>query len=268
MRNVGFGLVLGVVCALGACKLPVKADKESEAAPAPPAPPAAATAPSAAAPAAASAALPTAAPPSAAASAAAAPASGYSTEGLRAIPDNCVAPQVILTAIPRAVFDSEGFTWRFARQVAVANPQFSIPPVELPPPGHIYFKAFEHTPTKGVALVAKCTEAKTCTQFAAAYRTVVPTSKPEVLCGNATTLGAEVNGAPVLNFDAAEILQGSLPEKDNVIGQCVRLAACKAARDKRLDGDPAIACQKKPSTFKLACAAKFPCSAVLSCMGE
>jgi len=269
MRNVGIGLVLGVVCALGACKLPVKADKETEAAPAAPATPAAAAAPSAAAPAAATAALPTAATPSAASSAnAAAPASGYSTEGLRAIPDNCVAPQVILTAIPRAVFDSEEFTWRFARQVAVANPQFNIPPVELPPPGHIYFKAFEHTPTKGVALVAKCTETKTCLQFAAAYRTVVPTSKPEVLCGNATTLGAEIGNAAVLNFNAAEILQGSLPEKNDVIGQCVRLAACKAERDKKLDGDPAIACQKKPSTFKLNCAAKFPCNAVLSCMGE
>jgi hypothetical protein len=255
-------LVLGVVCSVGACKLPVKADKETEAAPATPA---AAAAPSTAAPAA------LVATPSAATSAsaaAAAPASGYSTEGLRAIADNCTAPQVILTAVPRAVFDSEGFTWRFARQVAVANPQFNIPPVELPPPGHIYFKAFEHTPTKGVALVAKCTETATCLQFAAAYRTVVPTSKPEVLCGNATTLGAEIPGPPVLNFDAAEILQGSLPEKDNVIGQCVRLAACRAARDKRLDGDPAIACQKKPSTFKLSCAAKFPCSAVLSCMGE
>lgn len=259
---------MGVVCALGACKLPVKADKEADkdikAAPAAPAAPAAATPASAAAPVAAA----VAATPSASASAAATPASGYSTEGLRAIPDNCTQPQVILTAIPRAVFDSEGFTWRFAQQVAVANPQFSFPPVELPPPGHIYFKAFEHTPTKGVALVAKCTETKTCTQFAAAYRTVVPTSKPEVLCGNATTLGAEVPGPTVLNFDAAEIMQGSLPKKDNVIGQCVRLAACKAERDKKLDGDPAILCQKKPSTFKLECAAKFPCSAVLSCMGE
>jgi hypothetical protein len=245
----------------------LKADKEAEkqvnatSAPAAPAP----TAPANAIP-------PTAAvapsPPASASAAGTTPASGYSTEGLRAIPDNCAVPQVILTAIPRAVFESEGFTWRFARQVAVANPQFSYPLVEMTGPGHVYFKAFEHTPAKGVALVAKCNDTKTCTQFAAAYRTVVPTSKPEVLCGNATTLGAEIPSTPVLNFDAAEILQGSLPEKDNVIGQCVRLAACQAARDKKLDGDPAIACQKKPSTFKLSCAAKFPCSAVLSCMGE
>ena len=261
--------MLGVVCALGACKLPIKGDKEGDkelkAAPAAPATPAPTVPASPAAPATAAV---VAAPSASTSAAGATPTSGYSTEGLRAIPDNCTAPQVILTAIPRTVFDSEGFTWRFARQVAVANPQFSIPPVELPPPGHIYFKAFEHTPTKGVALVAKCTETKTCMQFAAAYRTVVPTSKPEVLCGNATTLGAEIPGPPVLNFDAGEILQGSLPEKSNVIGQCVRLAACQAARDKKLDGDPAIACQKKPSTFKLDCAAKFPCSAVLSCMGE
>lgn len=259
---------MGVVCSLAACKLPVKAEKEAaekeiKEAPAAPATPAAAATPSpAAAPSAA------AAVPAAASSEPATAASGYATEGLRAIADNCAAPLVVLTAIPRGVFDSEGFTWRFASQVAVANPQFSYPITPMTGPGHVYFRAFEHTPTKGVALIAKCNDTKTCTQFAAAYRTVVPTSKPEVICGNATTLGAEMDGPPVLAFDAGEILQASLPKKDNVIGQCVRLAACQAARDKKLEGDPAIACQKKPSTFKLACAAKFPCSAVLSCMAE
>lgn len=138
----------------------------------------------------------------------------------------------------------------------------------MPGPGKVFFTSAEHTPTKGVALVARCNDTKTCTQFAAAYRTVVPTSKPEVLCGKATTLGADVDGPRVLNFDAGETLQGSLPAKDNVIGQCVRLAACQAERDKKLEGDPAIACQKKPSTFKLACAAKFPCHAVLSCVEQ
>ena len=86
--------------------------------------------------------------------------------------------------------------------------------MQLDGPGKIYFANVEHLPTKGVALVARCTDTKTCTQFAAAYRTV---------------------------------------------------AACQAERDKKLDGDPVIACQKKPSTFKLACAAKFPCSPVLRC---
>ena len=259
MRHVVVGLV--VVCALSACKLPVKADKEPEATPAAsaaPATPAAASAPAAVAPA-------------ATASAAGTPAAAtreYSTDGLRAIADNCVAPLVILTAIPRTVFESAGFTWRFASQVAVANPQFAYPPIAMPGPGKVFFKAMEHTPTKGVALVVTCNDTKTCTQFAAAYRTVVPTSKPEVLCGKATTLGAEVDGPRVLAFDAGEILQASLPAKDNVIGQCVRLAACQAERDKKLDGDPAIACQKKPSTFKLACAAKFPCSAVLNCVEQ
>lgn len=253
-----------VVCALSACKLPMKADKEPEATPAASAAPAtpAAVAPAAVAPAA------TVAATASAAATPAATASEYSTDGLRAIADNCVAPLVILTAIPRTVFESAGFTWRFASQVAVANPQFAYPPIAMPGPGKVFFKAMEHTPTKGVALVVTCNDTKTCTQFAAAYRTVVPTSKPEVLCGKATTLGADVDGPPVLAYDAGEILKASLPAKDNVIGQCVRLAACQAERDKKLDGDPAIACQKKPSTFKLACAAKFPCSAVLSCVEQ
>jgi hypothetical protein len=261
MRHVFVGL--GIVCAVSACKLPLKADKETEATPAAPA------APATPAPAAAPVAAATSAAPASSAVAAGTPAgSGYSTEGLRAIADNCAAPQVILTAIPKTVFESPGFTWRFASQVAVANTQFGYPPFAMPGPGKVFFNSFEHTPTKGVALVATCNDTKTCLQFAAAYRTVVPTSKPEVICGKATTLGAPIDGPRVLAYDAGEILQASLPTKDNVIGQCVRLAACQAERDKKLDGDPAIACQKKPSTFKLACSAKFPCSAVLSCLEQ
>lgn len=257
---------MGVVCSLGACKLPVKADKEPDKEVA--ATPATTAAPATPAPAAAPTGAPTAAASASSAPATTAATSEYPTEGLRAIADNCVAPMVILTAIPRTVFESAGFTWRFASQVAVANPQFAYPPFAMPGPGKVFFKAVEHTPTKGVALIATCNDTKTCTQFAAAYRTVVPTSKPEVLCGKATTLGADVDGPRVLEFDAGEILKASLPAKDNVIGQCVRLAACQAERDKKLDGDPAIACQKKPSTFKLACAAKYPCSAVLSCLEQ
>ncbi len=251
MKNIGVGPVLVVVCSLLACKLPLKADKETPPTPTPAAAPATPVA-----------------PVTPAATAAAAVASEYSTEGLRAIADNCVAPLVILTAIPRSVFDSAGFSWRFASQVAVANPQFAYPIRPMSGPGKIFFRSFEHTPTKGVALVAQCTDTKTCTQFAAAYRTVVPTSKPELVCSKATTLGAEVDAPAVLNYDAPEVLKGSLPAKDNVVGECVRLAACQAERDKKLEGDPAIACQKKPSTFKLACAAKYPCSAVLSCLAQ
>jgi hypothetical protein len=264
MRNATVGVVLGVVCSLYACKEPLKSEEGTMAigsAPARPATPNTAALPGLAS---------VASPP--AASAVAAPATPavpreYSTEGLRAIPDNCAAPQVVLTAVPRSVFDAAGFNWRFARQVAVAN-HFSYPIVEMSGPGHVYFSTFEHKPTKGVALVAKCNDTKTCTQFAAAYRTVVPTSKPEVLCGSATTLGAELNGPQLLAFDSGEIVKAALPTESDVIGKCVRLAACQAERDKKLDGDPALACQKKPSAFKLDCAAKFPCSAVLSCMGD
>jgi hypothetical protein len=266
MRKSGLGSVLLVTCSLAACKSPLKASKAEEASAAAPA--AATAQPTANVSASAAAAAASGSVAGGSASAPAAATSKYSTAGLRAIADDCVAPLVILTAVPRSVFESEGFTWRFASQVAVANPQFAYPIVDMPGPSIIRFKNVEHTPTKGIALVATCNSAETCTQFAAAYRTVVPTSKPEVLCGKATTLGAEVQGARVLNFDAGEIILASLPAKDNVIGQCVRLAACQAERDKKLDGDPALACQKKPSTFKLACAEKFPCSAVLSCLEQ
>ena len=204
--------------------------------------------------------------PSLIAVAAVAAEGGYSVSGLiGSIPSGCAKPAAVLTAVPQAHFATSDFLWRFARQVALANPQFEYLP-SARGPAQVSFVVADHTPTGGVALIARCGSSATCTQFAAAYQTVVPTSKPALVCGQVTTITNERSeGPPVIDPGG---LQASLPSGRDVVAQCVRLAACDAARDKRLEGDPAIECQKRPSGFKIACAAKSTCSAVLACVHE
>ncbi len=210
-------------------------------------------------------------PPAATASASAAPtrtASEYAMGGISPTVDNCKDAWAVLATVPAALHDKPDFFWRFARQVFLANPDlgYGIPEA----PARIMFHEGPHQPTGGFALVAHCPSGIDCNRVAAAYKIVVPTSRPEVVCGKPPPTISVGPGASVLEFEVGP--QGlsiprekNLPGKDDVVSQCVRLAACKAERDKKLEGDPAIACQKRPSDFKPACALKFPCSAVLAC---
>ena len=74
-----------------------------------------------------------------------------------------------------------------------------------------------HKPTGGVALCAECISADACERAAAAYKVVVPTSQPELACGDTPTLG-EVSEV----FLMTGIAKDDLPSRDNVIQQCVR----------------------------------------------
>lgn len=205
--------------------------------------------------------------PVATASASAASDAGadYSSAGLRPIAEDCKAPLVILTAVPMKLFRRETFQWRFASQVAIANPSFKFQKSLEAGSGHIAFASVEHTATQGAALVARCSDTKTCTRFAAAYKTVVPTSKPELFCAKAPTLGADLVGGPTVQFGADADIFTVAPGEADTVSECVRLAACQAQRDKKLDGDPAIECQKHPSHFKVGCATKTTCAEVLAC---
>lgn len=198
-----------------------------------------------------------------------APRDAYSMEGLGELPANCTDPGVVLLAVPKKIFESDSFDWRHARQVVLANPQFEVAR-NLTPGSKSHAIAFtenEHQPTKGVALVAHCKTAATCLELAAAYRTVVPTAKPTPICGANPNVGARIQGGRSVlppNGSIGEILPG---DKD-IQSQCVRLAACKAARDHALSDDETQGCMRKPSDFKIRCALKKTCSEVLTCSGQ
>ncbi len=243
------------LAALAACKLSSKPEDTTPSA----------TAPATAAP---SASANTAQPASAAPA-----ASDYSRAELREIPENCKDARVVLAAVPKAQFDDKTFKWRFPQQVLIADPaHFKAVSASNAPKGkEIVFSSLEHLPTQGVALVAQCSP-ETCMRFAAAYKTVVPTSHPEVVCGKLPTVGAPVTSAngsdQLVPFASPDPLKAALPEKTDIVGQCVRLAACQAAKSFKLEGDPAIDCQRHPGPFKLACAAKASCAEVLECAAK
>jgi hypothetical protein len=173
-------------------------------------------------------------------------------------------------AIPKQGYGSDTFEWRHARQVALANPQFEVVrKVERgSKPNAIAFSANAHEPTRGVALVARCKTSATCMEYAAAYRTVVPTAKPTPICGSNPNIGAPIEGGKsVLPKEAHASIAAVLPDSKDAQSQCVRLAACKAARDYALAGDETMACMRSPSNFKLQCALKKSCAEVLACSG-
>ena len=102
----------------------------------------------------------------------------------------------------------------------------------------VMFHEGPHQPTGGFALIAHCGSGLDCNRVAAVYKTVVPTSRPEVVCGKPPPTISVGPGASVLEFEPGP--QGltiprekNLPGKDDVVSQCVRLAACKAERDKK-----------------------------------
>lgn len=208
------------------------------------------------------------APAASAATAAAAPAalSDYSLEGIGSLPDDCVDPNVVLSAVPKNFYESNTFDWRHVRQVALANPGFRVVPAlgAAKTEGTIAFTENEHKPTKGVALVAHCSTSKTCLRFAAAYHTVVPTATPTPICGSNPNVGARVTGGKSV-LPASGNLKDVLPEKTDVQSLCVRLMACKAARDFKLTGDETQACMMKPGKFKTNCSLKKTCEQVLAC---
>ncbi len=175
---------------------------------------------------------------------------------------------MIFQALTRKIIDSENFEWHYARQIFAADPWFKILPRGKTPKTsrEISFFTADHTPTKGVALLAKCGDAATCTRAAALYKTITPTGKPELVCGKTPTL-EKLRPVVIIptKGDEAE-RKRVIPTKNNeVIPLCVRLAACRAVRDKTLDGDQALLCQQHPNRFRTTCGKKDSCAAVLSC---
>jgi len=174
------------------------------------------------------------------------------------IADDCPDAKAIIAVAPKHAAD-----WTKPRQTFLANLQFSYVSAFSDRPGQVVFAEADHLPTGAVALVARCKEGVTCKRLAAAYKTVVPTSEPELFCGQTPTLG-ELRPSQVITH--AKPLKSQLPGPQDTLGKCVRIAACQAALAGKLSGDPVLDCQKKPTTFPLECAREFPCAAVLACL--
>lgn len=194
---------------------------------------------------------------------AAAPAQkGYPRDGIRAIPDNCASPVVLLATAPASVGDN--YAWQISRQAFLANQQFRV--TDGPPavPGQVQLATYKYNDS-AYALVGKCNDGGTCNDVAAMYKAIVRSSHPQVACGKMNGLSASPVGR---GFGWSADARQNLPAASDTIGKCARLNACMIATDRATPGDPFLECQKAPSTFKLECATRYPCSEVLACTGR
>lgn len=192
----------------------------------------------------------------------------YPLSAIKAIPDQCASPKVVVATVPANA--AHHYAWTLTRQAALANPQFNV--VSSPPQvsGQIFFRQLEIGRSgpdgKGAtrSLVAYCKDGGTCNRFAAMHLAVVRSSNPEPVCGN-------VPGAST-DYQAVDIqwngLRGDLPTAKDTPGLCARLGACMITLDRATPGDPIRECQEAPSAWKTMCGLKRSCAGVLACMRE
>jgi hypothetical protein len=181
---------------------------------------------------------------------------------LRPLPETCKNPSVLFAAISVPAAEKGGYRWRYATQALLANPQFKIVDATPTAPMEVHFLSGWSPATSSLALIGRCKDSATCHKLAAMYQAVVPTSKPQLACGD----------PPFGTFDQASAenmtrasLAAALPDGSDTISQCARLAACRIASEPGVKGDPALECQKAPAKFKLSCASRRSCSDVVAC---
>jgi hypothetical protein len=179
------------------------------------------------------------------------------------MPNDCATPTVILANAPVSVGDSYG--WQVSRQAFLANQQFTIVTGKPTAPGEVHLSAHHYNPfgTAVYALVATCDDGGTCNQVAAMYKTVVRSSKPQLMCGTPPGL----TGDPITVSWSVDP-KDDLPPANNAEAACARLNACMLTYGGDTPGDPLLDCQENAANFKIACASRYPCSDVLACSGS
>ncbi len=192
----------------------------------------------------------------------------YPDDPIKKIADHCSKPFVIMSTAPNSVGDDYPWTW--TRQAMLANQQFKVVDGEPAAPGQVSFQLHLASSKYQLAwvLVAKCKDGGTCNKLAAMVKGIIKNSQSQPVCGKLPMdLSPVTFKKPVLR--EAGFSSNTLPEKTDVKGMCARLQACTVATDTSKSGTETIGfdCQKAPSNFKTACARKYPCKAVMDCLG-
>ena len=186
---------------------------------------------------------------------------GYPLTAIKALPDGCTTPSVILATAPSSVGSSYG--WNITRQAFLANQQIKIVGGQPAAPGEVHLAPYDYT-GNAYALVATCHDGATCNKVAAMYKGIVRSSNPQLTCGKVNGVGASPIAAFSWNADPRQ----NLPAASDPVALCARLDACPIATDRSTPGDPFLECQKAPGKFKTACATRYPCAEVMACLGK
>lgn len=177
-------------------------------------------------------------------------ASRYPLTGVTPVADGCPNAKVLVTSSPA----SPSPRWTFIRATLAAHPEFKIDGAGA---SGVTFQAAQTADGRSVQLVASCRSGATCNRLAATYHAVVPSSRPQVFCG-------DVPGVKGLR-DAH--LTASIPAaNDDVMEKCARVGVCLRAANPGGADDPGLECQRAPSHFKLGCATEATCGEVAACL--
>lgn len=187
----------------------------------------------------------------------------YSMAGIKTISDTCSNAHVILVTAPESV--GVDYEWKYSRQAMLANQQYKVVDGAPRVQGEVSFQVHQADASMSNAfvLIANCADGTTCNHLAAMYKSIVKSSNPQVFCGeipkNVGSKKKDINlmaGGPRQN----------LPKSDDTISKCARIAACTIADKTSTTEDVGISCQKSPNSYKLDCAARYPCAEVMSCL--
>ena len=193
-----------------------------------------------------------------AAATAAAAGAGYPLSAIKTVNDTCGKCSVILGSAP--VNKENLYGWVFVAQAMAAHPQFKLMfPGEPTAPMEVQFQMFEagdgKAPAKAMTIVGFAANGGTCNKLAAMYKAVVPSSNPQLFCGEPKGV-AKGRTVDLAGWRALLI---------DPMSKCTRLASCMFATDPATPGDPGLECQKAPHTFKTDCAMKDSCAEVVAC---
>lgn len=189
----------------------------------------------------------------------------YPLSTIRAIADTCSNAHVTLATAPESV--GRDYEWSWSRQAMLANQQFHVVSGRPSAHGEVSFEVHQGDSKLSNAwiLVANCSDGATCNHLAAMYKAIVKSSRPEPLCGALpASYGAVQKSLDLLAGGPQE----NLPKGNDVVAKCARIAACTIATNPATTDDVGIQCQKAPSTFKLDCAPRYPCAALMACLGN
>jgi hypothetical protein len=190
------------------------------------------------------------------------PPGQYSLDLIKAMPDDCKSPSLMLAAVPNAAAQKEDFVWAFAVQALYAHSDFKLSSkAALSKKDQVAFEDVAVNPT-ATGLIAYCHDGATCNRLAAMYKTTVPSSKPEVYCGKKWE-----PGQPSRGFSNAADLTAMAKKKlkDEPGSMCARIGVCTKQQNPAAAGDPGVECQRAPTEFKYQCAQKESCEAVVAC---
>lgn len=187
----------------------------------------------------------------------------YAMDGIKTISDTCDKAHVNLVTAPETV--GVDYDWTFTRQAMLANQQYHVVDGDPKAPGDVAFQVHQADAKmqNAYVLIARCVDGVTCNHLAAMYKAVVKSANPQPFCGDIPAhLGAKKKSVNLL----AGGPEANLPADSDARAKCARVAACTIADKTDTKDDVGLACQKSPSSYKLACAKKYPCAEVLACM--